>query len=152
MGRRDVSRFLRHLWLSKYGDLKAKGLYAEIKSHLATQKLSSVEFAQSCSEACDDYLRLLDIDKSLPKDALQNIEGLVRYLSVQNGLPLLLAAFQCLNDSDFVKLVRAMTSLYVRHTLIGNQNPLELETVFYDSARELRAQTDSADLGVCEAI
>lgn len=143
MGRRDVSRFLRHLWLSKYGDLKAKGLYAEIKSHLATQKLSSVEFAQSCSEACDDYLRLLDIDKSLPKDAQQNIEGLVRYLSVQNGLPLLLAAFQCLNNSDFVKLVRAMTSLYVRHTLIGNQNPLELETVFYDSARELRAQTDS---------
>ena len=36
-----------------------------------------------------------------------------------------------------------MTSLYVRHTLIGNQNPLELETVFYDSARELRAQKDS---------
>lgn len=54
MGRRDVSRFLRHLWLSKYGDLKAKGLYAEIKSHLTTQKLSSVEFAQSCAEACDD--------------------------------------------------------------------------------------------------
>jgi hypothetical protein len=143
MGRRDVSRFLRHLWLSKYGDLKAKGLYAEIKSHLASQKLSSVEFAQSCSEACDDYLLLLDIDKSLPKDALQNIEGLVRYLGVQNGLPLLLAAFQCLSASDFSKLVKSMTSLYVRHTLIGNQNPLELETVFYDSARELRAQKDS---------
>ena len=143
MGRRDVSRFLRHMWLSNYGDLKAKGLYSEIKSHLVSHRLSSIAFAQLCSEACEDYLKLLDVDKSLPKDAVRNIEGLVRYLSVQNGLPLLLAAYQCLNDSDFVKLVKAMASLYVRHTLIGNQNPLELETVFYDSARELRAQKDS---------
>ncbi|GKS60400.1 hypothetical protein YTPLAS18_39270 [Nitrospira sp.] len=143
MGRRDVARFLRHLWLSQYGDLKAKGLYSEIKGHLSSQKLSSLEFAQNCSEACEDYLKILDVDKSLPKDAMQNIEGLVRYLNVQNGFPLLLAAHQCLNDSDFVRLVKAMTALYVRHTLIGNQNPLELETIFYDSARELRAQIAS---------
>jgi hypothetical protein len=58
-------------------------------------------------------------------------------------LPLLLSALQCLNDSDFVKLVKAATALYVRHALIGNQNPLEIETVFYDSARELRAQKAS---------
>ncbi|MDO9119814.1 MAG: DUF262 domain-containing protein [Nitrospira sp.] len=143
MGLRDVSRFLRHFWLSKYGDLKAKGLYAEIKSHLNSHKLTSIEFAQTCSESCEDYLKLLNIDKSLPKEAIKNVDGLVRYLGVQNGLPLLLAAYQCLNHSDFIKLVKAMTSLYVRHTLIGNQNPLELETVFYDAARELRAQKDS---------
>jgi hypothetical protein len=143
MGRRDVARFLRHLWLSQYGDLKSKGLYSEIKEHLSSQKLSSLEFAQTCSEACEDYLKLLDIDKTLPKDSLQNLEGLVRYLGVQNSLPLLLSALQCLNDSDFVKLVKAATALYVRHALIGNQNPLEIETVFYDSARELRAQKAS---------
>jgi hypothetical protein len=56
---------------------------------------------------------------------------------------LLLSAHQCLNDSDFTKLVKSAASLYVRHTLIGNQNPLELETVFYDAAREIRAQTAS---------
>ncbi len=143
MGRRDVSRFLRHFWLSQFGDLKAKGLYSEIKSHLTAKKMTSVEFAQSCAEACEDYLRLLDVDKSLPKDAQRDVEGLVRCLSVQNSLPLLLSAHQCLNDSDFTKLVKSAASLYVRHTLIGNQNPLELETVFYDSARELRAQTVS---------
>jgi hypothetical protein len=143
IGRRDVARFLRHMWLSYYGDLKAKGLYSEIKSHLVSHKLSSISFAQSCSEACEDYLKLLDVGKELPKEATGNIEGLMRYLGVQNGLPLLLAAYQCLTDSDFTKFVKAMTSLYVRHTLIGNQNPLELETVFYDSARELRAQKDS---------
>ncbi|MGV3753892.1 MAG: DUF262 domain-containing protein [Verrucomicrobiota bacterium] len=143
MGRRDVSRFLRHFWLSQFGDLKAKGLYSEIKSHLAAKKMTSVEFAQSCAEACEDYLLLLEVDKSLPKDAQREVEGLVRYLSVQNSLPLLLSAHQCLNDSDFAKLVKAATALYIRHTLIGNQNPLELETAFYDAAREIRAQSAS---------
>ncbi|MCG2659317.1 MAG: DUF262 domain-containing HNH endonuclease family protein [Kiritimatiellae bacterium] len=143
MGRRDVSRFLRHLWLSKFGDLKAKGLYTEIKEHLTSHSITSIDFAQSCSDACEDYLKLLEVDKSLPKDALGDVEGLVRYLGVQNCLPLLLAAYQCLSQSDFIKLLRTTTSLYVRHTLIGNQNPLELETVFYDAAREIRAQTES---------
>ena len=94
MGRRDVSRFLRHFWLSQFGDLKAKGLYSEIKSHLTAKKMTSVQFAQSCAEACEDYLLLLEVDKSLPKDAQRDLEGLVRCLSVQNSLPLLLSAHQ----------------------------------------------------------
>src|SRR5687768_11611524 len=143
MGRGDVSRFLRHFWLSQYGDLKAKGLYSEIKSHLTAKRITSLDFAQSCAEACEDYLLLLEVDKSLPKEALPNVEGLVRYLSVQNSLPLLLSAHQSLTDTDFTKLVKAATALYVRHTLIANQNPLELETAFYDAAREIRAQKDS---------
>jgi len=143
MGRRDMSRFLRHLWLSQFGDLKAKGLYSEIKEHLVSQSITSIKFAQSCADACEYYIKLLEVDKSLPKEAKGDIEGLVRYLGVQNSLPLLLAAQQCLTQSDFVKLVRIATNLYVRHTLIGNQNPLELETTFYDAAREIRAQVGS---------
>ena len=143
MGRRDVARFLRHLWLSQFGDLKAKGLYSEIKDHLTKNKTTSIDFAQACVEACEDYLKLIDIDKSLPKDAIKDVEGLVRYLNVQNSLPLLLSAYKCLSDSDFTKLAKAAVSLYVRHTLIANQNPLELETVFYDTAREIRAHATS---------
>ncbi len=143
MGRRDVSRFLRHFWLSQYGDLKAKGLYSEIKTHLETKQITSLDFAQACSDACEDYLLLLDVDKSLPKDAQRDVEGLVRFLSAQNSLPLLLSGHQSLTDSDFTKLVKVAASLYVRHTLIGNQNPLDLETVLYDAAREIRAQISS---------
>ena len=71
MGRRDVARFLRHLWLSQFGDLKAKGLYSEIKDHLTKNKTTSIDFAQACVEACEDYLKLIEVDKSLPKDCIQ---------------------------------------------------------------------------------
>lgn len=143
LARRDVSRFLRHLWLSQFGDLKAKGLYSEIKDHLTQNKITSVNFAQACMEACEDYLKLVNVDKSLPKASSKNVEGLIRYLGVQNSLPLLLSAYRCLSASDFEKLVKVVVGIYVRHTLIGNQNPLELETVLYDAAREIHAQKES---------
>ena len=123
MGRRDVARFLRHLWLSQFGDLKAKGLYSEIKDHLTKNKTTSIDFAQACVEACEDYLKLIEIDKSLPKDASNDVQGLVRCLNVQNSLPLLLSAYKCLNDSDFTKLAKSAVSLYVRHTLVGESEP-----------------------------
>jgi hypothetical protein len=140
LGKRDVARFLRHLWLSKYGDLKAVGLYSAIKDHLASNKVTSLDFAQACADSCEDYLRLLDVDKSLPKDVSRDVEGLVRYLSVHNSLPLLLAGYQCLSDTDFTRLVKTIVAIYLRHSLFGNQNPLELETAFYEAAREIRAQ------------
>jgi hypothetical protein len=143
MGQRDVARFLRHLWLSQYGDLKAKGLYTEIKEHLVQKKITSVDFAQSCLEACDDYVKILQADHSLPKAARTNVEGLVRYLGVQNCIPLLLSGYRHLSQSDFTKLAKEIVTIYIRHSLISNQNPLQLETAFYDAAREIHAQVAS---------
>ena len=143
LGKRDVSRFLRHLWISKFGDLKARGLYSEIKTHLTERKLTSLAFAETCAEEADTYVGLIEKTVGLSKQAKRNIEGLLEHLGVNNSLPLLLSGYLCLNDSDFEKLLKAIVSLYVRQTLVANQNPLELETAFYDAAREIRAQHGS---------
>lgn len=143
LGKRDVSRFLRHLWISKFGDLKARGLYSEIKTHLSEKKLTSLQFADTCAEEADTYVGLIEKTVGLSKQAKRNVEGLLDHLGVNNSLPLLLSGYLCLSDSDFEKLLKTIVSLYVRHTLIANQNPLELETGLYDAAREIRAQHGS---------
>lgn len=61
MGRRDVSRFLRHMWVSRYGDLKSEGLFSGIKRHIDDSKLHSVDFAEQCADECDSYVALLDV-------------------------------------------------------------------------------------------
>jgi len=144
MGRRDVSRFLRHMWLSRYGDVKSKGLFAEIKTNLEGKKVSSLEFAESCASECEDYVKLLEADSSLPLASINSVQGLVSYLGVNNALPLLLSGYRCLTEADFERLLRLTLSVYIRHTLLTNQNPLELETAFYDAAREIRAQHASS--------
>ncbi|MEO6112520.1 MAG: DUF262 domain-containing protein [Nitrospiraceae bacterium] len=143
MGRRDVSRFLRHMWVSMYGDLKAEGLYSAIKKNLEQKMLTSVDFAEQCADECEAYVELLDVNVSLSPQALADLEGLVKYLGFASAPPLLLAGYRCLNASDFAKLLAALVTAYVRYGLIGNQNPTDLESACFEAARAIRARSES---------
>ena len=150
MGKRDIDAFLRHMWLSKYGDLKARGLFREIKDKLTTNKVKSVKFADECSTECELYATLLDLDEKALGQARKNVRGLVRYLSVSSSLPLLLSGLKCLSASDFVKLSRMAVGLAVRHSVFANLNPSDLESAFYMAARSIRQDhTKKKDSAKC---
>jgi hypothetical protein len=138
MGRRDIDAFLRHLWLSKYGDLKARGLFREIKDNLKASKIKSVDFADECAVECETYVSLLELNEKALGTAKQDAAGLVRYLGIGPSLPLLLSGLRCLSNSDFAKLCRSTMELAVRHSVFANLNPSDLESAFYAAARSIR--------------
>jgi len=138
MGRRDIDAFLRHMWLSKYGDLKARGLFREIKDKLTTNKVKSVDFADECATECESYVSLLDLDEKILGKAKRNVAGLIKYVGIASSLPLLLSALRCLSSSDFQKLSRLAVELAVRHSIFANLNPSDLENAFYAAARAIR--------------
>jgi hypothetical protein len=145
MGRRDIDRFFRHMWLSKYGDVKARGLFHEIRNHSEQQQISSVEFADTCAEECDHYVAIIDLDAKTLGSALPTVAGVVKYLEVSSSLPLLLSGLRCLTASDFEKLATMTVGLVIRHSLIMNLNPSDLETAFYQAAREIRAKREAGE-------
>jgi len=140
MGRRDISRFLRHMWVSKYGDLKARGLFAEMKEHLLENSIGSLEFAEMCAQECEKYVSILDVDAGVPVNARPAVTGLVKELNATSTYPLLLAGLVCLSDGDFVKLTSLAVGLVVRHSVLSNLNPADLESAMYEAARELRGK------------
>ena len=140
MGRRDIDRFLRHMWLSKYGDVKARGLFAEIKEFLHLNKIDSLQFAEACAEECESYVALLDLNEGTLGDAVKDVAALLRYLDIQSSLPLLLAGLRSLSKGHFGKLTKSALSLAVRHSVVANLNPSDLETGFYTAARKLRTE------------
>jgi hypothetical protein len=140
MGKRDISRFLRHMWLSQYGDIKSRGLFTEIKTVIESRQTVSTDFSEKCANECEAYLALLDVSGNFNKEAQNNITGLIKNFGVHNSLPLLLSGYTCLNPSDFVKLTSDIIAIYIRHTLIANKNPASLEDAFYEAARENRGQ------------
>jgi hypothetical protein len=139
MGKRDVSRFLRHMWVSRYGDLKSEGLFSAIKRHIDDSKLHSVDFAEQCADECDSYVALLDVNVPVSKEVLTDLDGVVKYLRIASAPPLLLSGYRCLSEQDFEKLTRCILTTYIRYVLVSNQNPLDLESAFYEAAREIRA-------------
>jgi hypothetical protein len=156
MGRRDVSRFLRHMWVSRYGDLKSEGLFSAIKRHIDDAKLQSIDFAEQCADECDSYVALLDANVPGTKELLSDIEGIVKYLRIASAPPLLLSGYRCLSQQDFEKLTRYILTTYIRYVLVSNQNPLDLESAFYEAAREIRtlaakSETSAKQLNAAKA-
>jgi hypothetical protein len=127
------------MWVSRYGDLKSEGLFSAIKRYLDESKLNSVDFAEQCADECDSYVALLDVNIPMSKDVLGNLEGIVKYLRIASSPPLLLSGYRCLSQQDFEKLVSAILLTYIRFVLVTNQNPLDLESAFYEAAREIRS-------------
>lgn len=144
LGQRKVSTFIRHMWVSRYGDVKSQGLFREIRGNLTEQGIPSVDFAELCAKESEDYVAITGLDKGrLGPGALPHVEGLVKYLSDDRALPLLLSGLASLGTGEFEKLARSAVSLIVRHSVLANLNPSNLEDTLYSAARVLRAEKDN---------
>ena len=138
LGRRDINRFLRHMWVSKYGDLKNVDLFTALKKHIEANTISSLDFIRSCSEECENYVHILDVDEDLGK-AARYVRTLIKDLDAQSALPPLLAAFPLMSGTDFETFARWMLVFVARYSIIANFDSSGLENVFFALARDIRA-------------
>jgi hypothetical protein len=138
MGRRDINRFLRHMWVSKYGDLKTQDLFSALKAHIEGNSIESVEFTRTCSEECESYVRLLDYDEDHLRAASPYVRVLVRQLEIAPTLPVLLSSYRLLDLEDFLRVVRWLLVFVARYSIISRLDPAGLETVLFGLARDIR--------------
>lgn len=136
----DINRFLRHLWVSRYGDLKDKDLFVALKEQIEKDdELSSKAFARSCADECATYVQLLTVDEEfIEKDTAPALRGLVRELDVQAALPLLLAAKLFLQPKDFDSVVRNVLVFYIQYAVIANRDRDDLADLLYSLAKIIR--------------
>jgi uncharacterized protein DUF262/uncharacterized protein DUF1524 len=140
MERRDINRFLRHLWVSKYGDLKAQDLFTALKQHIESNKISSIDFTRTCFDECESYVQLLDHDEEHLPGAAMHVRALVQQLDVQPALPLLLSCHRLLPPADLETVVKWLLVFAMRYSIVSHLDPSGLETVLYGLARDVRSK------------
>lgn len=144
LGQRKVSTFVRHMWVSRYGDVKKQGLFREIRDNLIKYDIGSREFAELCADESDHYIAITNLDPDfLSKDTIQFIEPLIKNLGSDRSLPVILSGLVCLNSSDFLKLSKIVVSVVTRHSILSNLNPSELEDALYKAARAIRSADEN---------
>jgi Protein of unknown function DUF262/Protein of unknown function (DUF1524) len=144
MGKRDIQRFVRHMWISKYGDLKEGDLFKALKRLIEKNQIDSLSFAQSCFEECDLYIQILDVDeKQSPANTAKYIFPIVRTLNFSFSFPALLSAYKSLEGEDFSKVAQWLLVAITRHSLIGQKKASQIEDTFYLIAREIRTRMES---------
>jgi hypothetical protein len=137
MGKRDINRFLRHMWVSRFGDLKNQDLFTAIKNHIEQSSTESLHFTRTCSEECESYVHLLEQNEEHLKQAAPFVRSLVRQLDFQPALPLLLSAYICLRD-DLEKITKWLLVYVTRYSVIVNLDSSGLETLLFKLARDIR--------------
>lgn len=138
LGRRDINRFLRHMWVSKYGDLKNHDLFSALKFLIEKEKLDSLTFAQDCATECVRYVELLDSKPEHLGDAARYIGTLIKQLDCQPALPLLLSARGFFDLPSLESLARLLTVFVTRYSILARLDSSGLETVLFTLAREIR--------------
>jgi hypothetical protein len=136
----SIDDFLRHFWVSKRGDVKARKLYREIKDTIQVEDIDSVELSQELAEAAGIY-RDLARGRDSDKELQRLLEG-VRALGAKVLLPALLSGQTALAEEapkdNLRVLASALTTLFVRHTVIGGRESTTLEATVYSVAATLR--------------
>lgn len=144
MGRRDINRFLRHLWVSRFGDLKSQDLFSALKIHIEDKSTSSLAFARECAEECEAYASLLDQNEKQLETAAPLVRALVRQLDIQAALPLLLSTYRGLPTADFEKVVRWVLVFITRYSIISHLDSGGAEKVLFDLAAQARKMVADA--------
>ena len=80
LGRRDINRFLRHMWVSKYGDLKNTDLFTALKDHIEKKSINSLDFTSDCASECESYVQVIDVDETRVGKAALPVRSLVKTL------------------------------------------------------------------------
>jgi hypothetical protein len=138
MAKRDPSRFIRHMWLSKYGDLKSVDLFTALKEHIETNNKDPLEFARSCADECTRYVELIKVDGEHLKEAARYVKTLVLDLHVDAALPVLLSAHSALSPKELEETAKWLLVFVTRYSIVIGLDPSGMENIFYALARDIR--------------
>jgi hypothetical protein len=142
----DTKIFIRHMWVSKYGDLKKTDLFTALKDLIKEKKIVSLDLAHTCHEECDNYATIVNANEvDLGKDAARHVASLIGALDIQPALPILLSTYKAFDLPDFDKVVKWVIVYAVRYAVFGNQDPSGMEKVLFELARTVRAKMDVPD-------
>lgn len=140
----SVDDFIRHYWISNRGDVKARKLYREIKDTLTEEETDPVEFSLAVAEEAPTYQDVARARDADP-DTQRLLEG-VRLLGAKMLFPAILSGYSALAEDGTKEplrhLIAALTTLFVRHSVIGGRDSSPLESKVYSLAAELRANKD----------
>ena len=134
-----VVTFIRHLWSSKYGLVREKDLYSDIKSKIKT-KVNAVDFASELAEGARLYVAMLNSSNELWEKYGPNTRDHVRILNLlrmSQIRPLFLSILSKFSVTETQKALRLMISWATRFLVVGGLGGGTLETYYSGAGKEI---------------
>ncbi len=142
VGRFELTKFIRHYWLSKYGVVSEKDLYRKIADEVKNPS-DIFNFVNQLREAAEVY-GALDNSRSPVWDSydsgFKKDIDLLNLFKVSQCYSVLIAAKESLSDELFAKVLRMLVIFSLRYNIICGFNPNKLESAYSKTARYIREE------------
>jgi len=136
-----VVDYIRHLWSSKHGATREKGLYDSIKKGI-NSKQAAIDFANELAESAKLYAAILNTDNELWTEygaTAQSHMATINLLRMIQIRPLLLATLSEFSNRELRKALKTMVSWGVRFLIYGGVGGGTLEKYYSDRATQVRS-------------
>ncbi|BAZ25172.1 hypothetical protein NIES4073_60760 [Kalymmatonema gypsitolerans NIES-4073] len=138
----ELTKFIRHYWLSKYELVTEKNLYRKIADKVRNSP-QVFDFVSQLREAAEIYGAFENsqshIWDSYDLGLKQDIERLSLF-KVSQCYSVLIAAKESLPDDLFPKVLRMIVILSFRYNVICSLNPNKLEAAYSKTSQDIREQ------------
>ena len=157
LGTQDQTQFLRHYWLSKYGVVRERDLYREMKRLFASQS-AVLRLMTELRDAADNYAAISSVDhptwKEYGTSLRKDLEAL-QLFGLSQFRPLLLAALDTLKEDEVPKLIHMIVVVSMRYSIIGSLGTGNIEKAYSDAAigvRDKKAKSAAKIFGFLKGI
>ena len=133
----NITKFIRHLWVSRYGDVK-KDMFSVMRSEIEAKSIRSLDFVNMCAKECHNYIAIVSYGEDQLGPSAPYVKSLLQSFDANSPLPMLLSAFQAYDQEEFTNIVKWSLVFVVRSSGFMRSDSSVLETVFYSLAREIR--------------
>ncbi len=142
LGKFELTKFIRHYWMSHNGTVREKDLYRAISNQLKNST-TVFNFVKQLRESAEVY-GAFEVPESQVWDsynsAFKNDIARLGLFKVNQCYPVLLAAKETLPDSIFPKVLRLMVMFSFRYSVICGFGTGNLETAYGETAKFIRSR------------
>ena len=136
----NLTQFLRHYWLSRYGVVRERDLYKSMKTKFSTQS-EVLKLMDELGDASDKYAAISNVDHQLWKGRgtglRKDLEAL-QVFGLSQFRPLMLAGLSDLDPKSLPKLVRLIVVLSMRYSIAGGLGTGNIERAYSNAALAVR--------------
>lgn len=140
VGDYNISKFLRHFWLSSFGLVKKEELYKKLKDEIKKENVK--DFMQKLSEEAEVYANLNNPTHEFWADTkIEEMIEELNILKVEQAYILLLALYKRFykeKRTTFERLLRALINFVFRYNTVCGLDPKHLEREYSDLAIKVR--------------
>jgi ribosomal protein L18 len=139
VGQEHMKTFIRHEWMSKYGQTREKELYKKIKSEVRTNP-KAIEYIANLRTCANIYDAIRNPDHDIWSPLGPKCQHLLEELLVLGPIqcyPLILSTY-LVNPKELSRVLDWIVSLTVRYSIICGKGTGNLETAYAKASSTMR--------------